>query len=320
MRDIITLGEAMIVFIAENEGEFSDIRDFSKGIAGAELNVSIGLSRLGHKVSYITRLGDDVFGYHIQNVINKEGILAEDIFIDHNYSTGFYFKTKVPNGDPVVHYFRKNTAATNMSRKNIEDADFGGARILHITGITAALSANTLDALYAAIEKARKNNMFISFDPNIRVQLWESEEQMVQVLNDLASKCDLVLPGIKEGRILTGKQTKEEIAQFYLEAGAKAVVIKDGASGAYLKTETEDKVIPGFKVNEVVDTVGAGDGFATGVLSGLLDGQSYEEALTRGNAIGALMVTSKEDNAILPTREELQAFMDSHERMCLVEQ
>lgn len=235
-------------------------------------------------MSYITRLGDDVFGYHIQNIINKEGILSEDIFIDQNYSTGFYFETKVPNGNPKVHYFRKNTAAT------------------------------TLDALYAAIEKARKNNMFISFDPNIRVQLWESEEKMITVLNDLASKCDLILPGIKEGKILTGKDTKEDIAQFYLDAGAKAVVIKDGASGAYLKTATEDKVVPGFKVSEVVDTVGAGDGFATGVLSGLLDCKSYEEALTRGNAIGALMVTSKEDNAILPTKEELQAFIDSHER------
>lgn len=314
MRDLVTLGEAMIVFIAENKGEFSEIEKFSKGIAGAELNVSIGLSRLGHKVSYITRLGDDVFGSHIKESIDKEEIGAEDIYVDENCSTGFYFKTKVPNGDVQVDYFRKNTAATNMCRRNIEDANFGGARILHITGITAALSNNTLDAIYAAIEKARKNNMFISFDPNIRTQLWESKEKMITVLNDLASKCDLVLPGIREGRILTGKETKEDIAKFYLDAGAKIVVVKDGASGCYLRTAAEENVIPGFKVSRVVDTIGAGDGFATGVLSGLLDGQSYEEALTRGNAIGALMVTSKEDNAILPTKEELQMFIDSHER------
>ena len=75
-RELITLGEAMVVFIAENEGEFTDIEHFSKGIAGAELNVSMGLSRLGHKVSYITRLGNDVFGNHIGDVINKEGILS----------------------------------------------------------------------------------------------------------------------------------------------------------------------------------------------------------------------------------------------------
>ena len=292
MTDIITLGEAMIVFIAENMGDFSEIESFSKGIAGAELNVSIGLSRLGHKVNYITRMGDDVFGHHIKSKIEKEGIISKDISLSRNYTTGFYFKTKEVNDDPKVHYFRKNAAVITMNRDIIEEVDFEGARFLHITGITAALSADTLDALYAAIEKARANNMFISFDPNIRKHLWKSEECMVDTLNALASRCDLVLPGIKEGKTLTGKDTKEEIADFYLKRGAKAVIIKLGEEGAYLKTETEDKVIPGFVVKEVVDTVGAGDGFATGVLSALLDGESYEQACVRGNAIGARMITS----------------------------
>ena len=313
-RELITLGEAMIVFIAENEGDFTDIENFSKGIAGAELNVSMGLSRLGHKVSYITKLGKDVFGNYIEDVINKEGILSDSISIDSNYSTGFYFKTKVKDGDPEVHYFRKNSAASQITSKDIEDTDFSGAKILHITGITAALSQNTLDAVYKAIDKARENDMLITFDPNIRVQLWKSKEYMIEVLNDIASKCDIILPGIKEGNILTGKETKEEIADFYLNKGAKAVVIKNGASGAYLKTHEEEKLVPGFKVKEVVDTVGAGDGFATGVLSGLLSGESYENALVRGNAIGALMVTSKGDNSSLPTQEELDAFIMSHER------
>ena len=316
-RELITLGEAMIVFIAENEGDFTDIENFSKGIAGAELNVSMGLSRLGHKVSYITKLGKDVFGNYIEDVINKEGILSDNISKDSNYSTGFYFKTKVKDGDPEVHYFRKNSAASKITCKDIEDTDFSGAKILHITGITAALSESSLDAVYKAIDKARENNMLITFDPNIRVQLWKSEEYMVEVLNDIASKCDVILPGIKEGNILTGKETKEEIADFYLNSGAKAVVIKNGPSGAYLKTLEEEKIVPGFKVKKVVDTVGAGDGFATGVLSGLLDGQSYENALIKGNAIGALMVTSKGDNSSLPTEEELEAFIMSHERVAM---
>lgn len=313
MTDIITLGEAMIVFIAENTGDFSEIESFSKGIAGAELNVSIGLSRLGHKVNYITRMGDDVFGHYIKNKIEKEGIISKNISLSRNYTTGFYFKTKEVNDDPKVHYFRKNAAVITMNRDIIEEVDFDNAKILHITGITAALSAETLDALYAAIEKARANGMLISFDPNIRKQLWKSEECMIDTLNALASRCDLVLPGIKEGALLTGKETKEEIADFYLQRGAKAVIIKLGAEGAYLKTETEDKVVPGFVVKEIVDTVGAGDGFATGILSALLDGESYEQACVRGNAIGARMITSKEDNEFLPTREELAAFIATHD-------
>ena len=280
--ELITLGEAMIVFIAENEGEFTDIKSFSKGIAGAELNVSMGLSRLGNKVAYITRLGKDVFGDHIENIIHQEGIVADHIFKDEDHTTGFYFKTKVKDGDPQVHYFRKNSAASQLTRNDIEMTDFTGAKILHITGITPALSESATDAVYAAIEKARANNMLISFDPNIRLQLWKSQAQMVEVLNDIASKCDVILPGIKEGAILTGKTTQEEIADFYLNQGAKAVIIKNGATGAYLKTLEEEKMVAGFKIDKVVDTVGAGDGFATGVLSGLLDGKSYEEAVVRG--------------------------------------
>lgn len=314
--ELITLGEAMVVFIANNVGEFEDIENFSKGIAGAELNVSIGLSRLGHNVSYITRLGADVFGHHIKKVIEREGILSQDVYVDGDFSTGFYFKTKVENGDPVVHYFRKNAAACQLSTKDIEKVDFENAKILHITGITAALSDSSLEAVYAAIEKAREHKMFISFDPNIRPQLWKSEAIMVETLNDIASKCDLVLPGIGEGKLLTGKQTKEEIAQFYLENGANAVIIKDGSRGAYLRTaDGVEKMVAGFKIDRVVDTVGAGDGFATGVLSGLLSGESYEDAIVRGNAIGARMVTSKEDNAILPTMGQLEEFIASHGRV-----
>ena len=236
MTDIITLGEAMIVFIAENEGEFSEIQSFSKGIAGAELNVSIGLSRLGHHVSYVTRLGDDVFGHHIKNIIEHEGIQTDNIIMDSNFTTGFYFKTKVKDGDPMVHYFRKHAAVSNMADRHIERVNFDGARFLHITGITAALSANTLASIYKAIDMAKERGMFISFDPNIRKQLWRSEEHMVDVLNALAARCDLVLPGIKEGKLLTGKDTKEEIADFYLNSGAKAVVIKLGETGSDRKS------------------------------------------------------------------------------------
>ncbi len=311
--DLITFGESMIVFIAENEGSFTDIKNFSKGIAGAELNVSIGLARLGHKVGYITRLGDDIFGTYIQDIIDKEGIFS-NISRESNHSTGFYFKTKVKNGDPEVHYFRKNSAASQLNYKDIEDTDFKNAKILHITGITPALSETALDATYHAIDKAKEHNMLITFDPNIRTKLWIRQNKMRRVLNDIASRCDIILPGIKEGRILTKKDTKEEIADFYLKNGSKAVIIKDGAKGAYLKTLDEEKEISGFNVSNIVDTVGAGDGFATGILSGLLEGNSYEDAIIRGNAIGAIMVTSKQDNKALPTQEELDNFINTHTR------
>lgn len=325
MSDLITFGEAMVVFIAENEGSFEDVKHFSKGLAGAELNVGIGISRLGHKAHYITRLGEDKLGDYIANAIEKENI-SSTISREKNNSTGHYFKSKVAEGDPEVKFFRKNSAATLLSSEDIDKADFTNAKILHVTGIAPAISKSALEATYYAINKARKHNMLVTFDPNIRVKLWENEEKMRTVLNDIASKCDIILPGIKEANILTKKDTKREMADFYLNNGATAVIIKDGEKGAYLKTASErkeiagfnipsneEKEISGFKVANIVDTVGAGDGFATGVLSGILNGQSLEQAIIKGNAIGAIVIASKYDNEALPTEAELDKFIKTHQ-------
>ena len=129
---------------------------------------------------------------------------------------------------------------------------------------------------------------------------------MVEKLNILAFQADWVLPGLKEGMILTGQQTPEGIADFYLRHGVKAVVLKTGADGAWYKTADGEKgsVAP-VKVDNVVDTVGAGDGFAVGVISALLEGRSLHQAVTRGNKIGALAIQVQGDSEGLPTREAL---------------
>ena len=133
---------------------------------------------------------------------------------------------------------------------------------------------------------------------------------MVRVLNEMAAKADLVLPGISEGKQLAGTSDPGQIADFYLAQGAKAVIVKLGAKGSLVKEAGQDAFVsPGFHVAKVVDTVGAGDGFAVGVISALLENQGLAQAAERGAAIGALAVMSPGDNEGLPTRERLQSFM-----------
>jgi 2-dehydro-3-deoxygluconokinase len=141
--------------------------------------------------------------------------------------------------------------------------------------------------------------------------LWESKEVMIETINSLAAKCDMILPGIEEGLILTGSKEPEDIAAFYQNLGVKTVIIKLGSKGAYVQTEDESYVVEGFKAEKVVDTVGAGDGFAVGVISGRLEGLPLKECVKRGNAIGAIQVQHISDNEGLPTREELEAFISS---------
>ncbi|MNC56549.1 2-dehydro-3-deoxygluconokinase [compost metagenome] len=131
---------------------------------------------------------------------------------------------------------------------------------------------------------------------------------MTTVINGLAVQADWVMPGVGEGKLLTGYSTPRDIAAFYLDKGVKLVAVKLGPAGAYFRTTDQEGVVDGFRV-EPVDTVGAGDGFAVGLISGLLDGLPVGEAVRRGNAIGALAVTVPGDMEGLPTRELLEAFM-----------
>lgn len=183
-----------------------------------------------------------------------------------------------------------------------------------MTGIPPALSSEMRAFSFHTLQKMKEAGKTISFDPNLRLQLWEEEEDMIHTVNQMAFQVDWFFPGLAEGQRLTGCHEPEEIADVYLQKGVKLVVIKLGAEGAFYKSTSSQGIVSGFYVSDVVDTVGAGDGFAVGVISGLLDGLSYEKSVTRGNAVGALAVMSPGDKDGLPTREELQAFMKEAKR------
>ncbi|EMN3918775.1 sugar kinase [Citrobacter farmeri] len=305
--DVITIGEAMAMFVATQTGDLAEVESFIKRVAGAELNVATGLARLGMKVGWVSRVGNDSFGRFVLNSLKKEGIDAQGVTLDERYATGFQLKSKVENGtDPIVEYFRKGSAASHLSVADYNDAYFSAARHLHLSGVAAALSASAYELLAHTARTMKAQGKTLSFDPNLRPVLWKSEAEMIEKLNRLAFQADWVLPGLKEGMILTGQQTPEGIADFYLRHGVKAVVLKTGADGAWYKTADGEKgsVAP-VKVDNVVDTVGAGDGFAVGVISALLEGRTLHQAVTRGNKIGALAIQVQGDSEGLPTRETL---------------
>jgi 2-dehydro-3-deoxygluconokinase len=153
----------------------------------------------------------------------------------------------------------------------------------------------------------REAGKTISFDPNLRPTLWASEAAMRAGINALAGMADWIFPGLAEGRLLTGLDTPEDIARFYRAQGSSLVVIKLGAEGAYYDNGDEQGYVPGVPVEHVVDTVGAGDGFAAGVISALLEGQPLRRAVARGAWIGARAVQVLGDTEGLPTRQELDA-------------
>ncbi len=305
--DVITFGEAMMLLVADRPGPLEQAQAFYKRTAGAETNVAIGLARLGLNVAWASRLGTDSMGRYLLGAMRAEGIDCSHVVCDASQRTGFQFKGRVTDGsDPPVEYHRKGSAASHMGVADIDEAWLLGARHLHATGVFAAVSASTLAAATKTMDLMRAAGRSVSFDPNLRPTLWATPELMRSAINDLATRADWVLPGLEEGRFLTGENSAEGITRYYRERGAKLVVVKLGSEGAYFDSTQGCGHVPGFPVAEVVDTVGAGDGFAVGVISALLEGLSVAQAVRRGAWIGARAVQVLGDSEGLPTRAELE--------------
>lgn len=313
MVEVLTFGEPMGLMVADEVKPLKDVEHFTRYVCGAEVNFSVGLSRLGHSVAYVSKVGQDPFGEHICDFLAENKIENGYVKVDKEYLTGMQLKAKVLDGDPLVVNFRKNSAFSHFQPEELAGIDWSGVKHVHVTGISAALSESCRAAAAKLMDTAKAKGIRVSFDPNLRPALWPDKQEMVRVINALAAKADIVLPGISEGEILMGSRDPEAIADFYLGQGSKAVVVKVGAKGSFVKTSDGEKFeSPGFRVEHVVDTVGAGDGFAVGTISALLEGKSLKEAAHRGAAIGALAIMVAGDNEGLPTREKLESFMDNN--------
>lgn len=303
--DILSFGETMAMFVAEQTGDLAQVAQFHKRIAGADSNVAIGLSRLGFNVAWLSRVGNDSLGRFVVDTLKNEGLDCRHVAVDPLHPTGFQLKSREEAGaDPQVEYFRKGSAASRLSIAAISPALLQ-ARHLHATGIPPALSDATHELSVELMTQMRKAGRSVSFDPNLRPSLWASQAQMIGAINALAALADWVLPGLGEGRLLTGYDDPADIAAFYLDQGAEAVAIKLGPDGAYFRTQMDKGFIAAVPVEKVVDTVGAGDGFAVGMISALLENLSFPEAVQRGNWIGSRAVQSRGDMEGLPKREEL---------------
>ena len=305
--DAVTFGEAMLLLAADRPGPLENAPAFHRHSAGTETNVAIGLARLGLKVGWASRLGADWMGRYLLATMRAEGIDCSHVVCDPHQRTGFMFKGRVADGsDPPIEYHRSGSAASLMTAADVDANWLRSARHLHATGVFAALSPGCLETAVKTMTVMREAGRTVSFDPNLRPTLWPSIEVMRREINRLAAIADWVLPGFEEGRLLTGVATPEGIAGHYRHLGASLVVVKLGPDGAYFDSASQGcGHVAAYVVSDVVDTVGAGDGFAVGVVSALLEGCSVAEAVRRGAWIGARAVQVRGDTEGLPTRAQL---------------
>jgi 2-dehydro-3-deoxygluconokinase len=310
--DVVTVGETMLLGVVSPPGRLRHARSMTVGIGGAESNVAIALARLGMRARWIGLLGDDEPGQTVLNRIRAEGVDTGAVQRVKERPTGLYLREQV--GDAVrVTYYRQGSAASTLAPGTVGPEQLAGARWLHLTGITPALSAECAEATRWLARTARELGVRVSYDVNFRSKLWDASAA-ASFATSMLPLVDLLLVGTEEGRALWPWDDDEQVARTLAERGPAEVVLKRGSAGAASFVEGEFLESPGFAVGEL-DPIGAGDAFAAGYLFAHLSGVAAAERLRVGNALGALCVRGHGDYESLPSREELDDFL--HDRTTL---
>jgi 2-dehydro-3-deoxygluconokinase len=292
---IVTVGEVLAVMNAAEQGPLRHTGTFHLTIAGAEANVAIGAARLGAPAAYAGRVGDDEFGRLVLATLRGEGVDVSGLVTDAGAPTALMVKEHRLPGVVGVAYYRSGSAGSRLTPDDLPHDLIRRADVLHVSGITAALSPGARDAVYAAIDLAPR----VSFDVNYRSGLWPAEEAR-PVLADLATRADILFAAEDEAELLTGTPDPAALAAL----GPSEVIVKRGAAGCVAVCEGQ-RLSCDARAVHTVDAVGAGDAFAAGYLADRVAGQGFESALRTAVAAGAFAVMQRGDWEGAPRRPEL---------------
>ncbi|NHN34229.1 sugar kinase [Paenibacillus agricola] len=306
--EIITFGETMALMMPTSSKGIEYSSQFQSLFGGAETNVAIGVARLGHRVGWFSRLGKDPFGQVIVKKLRGEGVDVSHVELTTEAPTGLMLR-EVVSGKTSVYYYRKGSAASMMKPEHLDENYIKQAKFLHVTGITAALSESCRATAIEAMRIARKHGVKVCFDPNLRLKLWSLDEAR-GVLLEMAKEADYFLPGLDELKLLYQTESFDEIVQHLRELSAVSIV-KGGDDETYVVEKDSIQSVPYFKAEQIVDTVGAGDGFCAGFIVGLLKGYAHTEAVRLGNLIGSMVVQTEGDWEGIPTWEQVEAVLNN---------
>ncbi|WP_416416349.1 sugar kinase [Paenarthrobacter aromaticivorans] len=303
---VVTLGETMALMAADQPGPLAHVSSMSLGIGGSESNVAIGLQRLGIQSVWCGRVGDDSLGQLVEREIRAEGVDVR-ITVDHEAPTGLMIKERRTSASQKVMYYRSGSAGSRIAPDDVDEQLISGAALLHVSGITPALSPQAAITLQYAIGTARAAGVPVSFDLNYRSRLWD-EAAAGSAYRDIIALVDIVFAGLEEAELAVGAApygNGPEIAARRIAAlGPSQVIIKLGAAGAFALINGTEFSQEAARI-DAVDTVGAGDAFVAGYLAELVSGMEPQKRLETAASAGAFVCLVPGDWEGLPRREEL---------------
>lgn len=287
-RTLLAIGETMAMVTPVVATPVTDADAFLLDAGGAESNVAAHVAALGHRSVWFSRLGDDALGRRVARQLTARGVDVSRVVFDDAHPTGLYVKDP---GNGVL-YYRRGSAAAHLSDADADAVSFDGVDLLHVSGITAAISASASSFLSRVMARARENGVPVSFDVNHRAPLWDAETA-APVLLELARSADIVLVGRDEAETLWGTATAAQVRALLPDVAE--LIVKDGDIGATAFVGTDEVFEPALVV-EVVEAVGAGDAFAGGYLGGRLSDAPVPDRLRAGHARAARTLQTTTDS------------------------
>ena len=318
MKKVISIGEALIDFIPHEKGiALKDVSNFLRVAGGAPLNVAAAVSKLGGKSQMITKLGIDGFGDHILEEVKPLGVDVSKVLRTKEANTALAFVSLKEDGERDFSFYRNPSADMLLNASEIEEEVFSEGGILHFCSVSL-IDAPIKDAHRKAIEFAKKHNCLISFDPNVRLPLWETPEACREAILEFLPFANIVKISDEELEFITGIADETEALNFLLQGDVEVIIYTKGTNGAEFITKERKIFAPSFKV-QAQDTTGAGDSFIGSFLYQVAEGdntleslvnlpeEKVKEILTFSNATAALTVCKRGAIGALPTKEEVLA-------------
>ena len=298
--DILCFGEPLLEFNQQPDGLYR------AGHGGDTSNCAVAAARSGASVGVLAHVGADAFGDSFLALWKNEGVDVSLVKRSPEAHTGAYFVSHGPDGHQFT-YLRAGSAASRIMPADLLAEALGQVKILHVSGISQAISENAADAVFEAIAIAKSAGARVSYDTNLRLQLWPIARARA-VIHATVSMADIVLPGLDDARQLTGLTEPDAIVDFYLDRRAPIVALTLGAEGTLVATPERRERIPAFRV-EARDATGAGDTFDGAFLAELLRSEDPFAAARYANAAAALSTTGYGAVEPMPRRAAIEAFI-----------
>jgi 2-dehydro-3-deoxygluconokinase len=300
--DVAALGEAMVEFNQTHPGK----PHYLQGFGGDTSNAVIAAARAGAKTAYLTRLGQDTFGDALMDLWQQEGVDTSGVERDPKAPTGIYFVSHGPTGHEF-NYLRAGSAAARMTPQWLPRALIDNSRILHVSGVSLAISPTARETVFEAMIQAREAATLVSLDSNLRRKLWSLEDARAGITKAMGL-CDLFLPSVDDVDVLSDRTDPDDIIDWSHSLGAKKVVLKLGADGAVVSDGSRRERVAGHRV-QVLDATGAGDCFCGNLLARMALGDTVFDAARYANAAAAIAVQGFGAVAPLPWPDQVEALV-----------